>query len=62
MISKEAIDEFKAIWKSETGSEIDDQKALAEATRLLVFMNAIYRPLKKEWVNENDDEYSTAKN
>ncbi len=62
MISKEAIDEFKAIWKSETGSEIDDQKALAEATRLLVFMNAIYRPLKKEWVNENDDEYSTAEN
>jgi hypothetical protein len=62
MISKEAIDEFKAIWKSETGSEIDDQKALAEATRLLVFMNAIYRPLKKEWVNENDDEHSTTEN
>jgi hypothetical protein len=62
MISKEAIDEFKAIWKSETGSDIDDQKALAEATRLLVFMNAIYRPLKKEWINENDDEYSTPEN
>ncbi len=62
MISKEAIDEFKAIWKSETGSEIDDQKALAEATRLLVFMNAIYRPLKKEWINENDDEYSPPEN
>ncbi len=62
MISKEAIDEFKAIWKSETGSEIDNQKALAEATRLLVFMNAIYRPLKKEWINENDDEYPPPEN
>lgn len=57
MISKEALEEFKEIWKVETGSEIDDQKALIEATRLLVFMNAIYRPLKKEWVNEYENDH-----
>lgn len=53
MISEKAIREFKSIWLKETGEEIDDRKALAEATRLLVFFDAIYRPLKKEWV-END--------
>ena len=57
MISREALIEFKEIWLQETGEKIDDAKALTEATRLLVFMNAIYRPLKKEWVvdgNENN--------
>ena len=54
MISQKAIKEFKAIWLKETGEEIDDRKALAEATRLLVFFDAIYRPLKKEWVEPND--------
>jgi hypothetical protein len=54
MISEKAIREFKAIWLKETGEEIDDRKALAEATRLLVFFDAIYRPLKKEWVTTND--------
>ena len=54
MISEKAIREFKAIWLKETGEEIDDRKALAEATRLLVFFDAIYRPLKKEWATTND--------
>lgn len=62
MISKQALEEFKEIWKAETGSEIDDQRALAEATRLLVFMNAIYRPLKKEWVNEDENDHAKTKN
>ncbi len=56
MISPKAIREFKELWLAETGEEIDDQKALAEATRLLVFFDAIYRPLKKEWTDERHDD------
>ena len=59
MITEKALTEFKKIWVEETGEEIEDEKALAEATRLLVFMNTIYRPLRREWVEEetNQDEY-----
>ena len=53
MISEKALREFKAIWLKETGEEIDDRKALAEATRLLVFFDAIYHPLKREWVADD---------
>ena len=59
MISDKAIREFKAIWLKETGEEIDDRKAIEEATRLLVFFDAIYRPLKREWV-DNDYHVDTS--
>jgi len=55
MISEKALQEFKALWLKETGEEIDDRKALAEAMRLLVFFDAIYRPLKKEWIIDNPE-------
>jgi hypothetical protein len=61
MISAKAIKEFKAIWLKETGEEIDDRKALAEATRLLVFFDAIYRPLKIEWITNDHGNTPTEK-
>ena len=57
MISKEALDEFKSIWKKEFGEEISDAKALDEATNLLTLMNAVYRPIKKEWLDEFNKKY-----
>ena len=62
MVTAEALAEFKRIWLAETGEEIDDQKALAEATRLLVFFDAIYRPLKKEWVETDDHVHTKTEN
>lgn len=62
MISAKAIKEFKVIWLKETGEEIDDRKALTEATRLLVFFDAIYRPLKKEWVETDDHVHTKTEN
>jgi hypothetical protein len=53
MISKKALDEFKSIWKKQFGEEISDQKALEQGTNLLNLFNAVYRPIKKEWVEEN---------
>lgn len=52
MLSNKALDDFKRIWKEEYGEEIDDEKATRQAINLLTFFNAIYRPLRKEWIED----------
>ena len=52
MISKQALDDFKTKWKKEFGQDITDQYALEQATNLLTLMKAVYRPIKKEWLDE----------
>jgi len=52
MISKEALEEFKKIWREEYGEEISNEFALEKATALLSVMDKIYRPIKKNWLNE----------
>jgi hypothetical protein len=54
MVSKEALQEFKKIWREQFGEEVSDAEALEQATKLLTLMNAVYRPIKKEWVEEYD--------
>jgi len=41
-ISKEALDEFKIIWKVTYGTEIEDEKAHKYATQLLKILKAVY--------------------
>lgn len=48
MISKEALEKFKTIWKEEFGEEVPDEKALDSATSLLTLMNAVYKHINKE--------------
>lgn len=55
MISKEALEEFKKIWKEQPNEEISDEKALEEGINLLTLVNAIYRPVKKEWLKELEE-------
>jgi len=52
MLSKKALEDFKRIWKEEFGEEPSDEVAVEQATKLLTLMNAVYRPVKKEWVKE----------
>lgn len=52
MISNEALEEFKKIWREEKGTEISDEDAMDEAVNLLTLFNAIYRPIKKEWLED----------
>ena len=47
-LSKEAIREFKEIYKEEFKEEISDKEALEKATNLLTLFNAIYRPIPKK--------------
>ncbi len=55
MISQQALKEFKEIWKEEYGNDISDEFALEKAVDLLTLMDAIYHPVKKEWLNEQDN-------
>lgn len=54
MLSKEALEEFKAIWRKQFGEDISDEKATEEGINLLTMMNVVYRPIKKEWADEYD--------
>lgn len=52
MISKQALEEYKEIWRKENpGKDIDDQTAMDEAVALLTLMDTVYKPIKKEWVD-----------
>lgn len=52
MLSQKALEEFKAIWKEQFDEEISNEKATEEAINLLTLMNAVYRPIKKDWLKE----------
>lgn len=47
MISQEALEEFKKIYKKEFGEDISDKDALNEATNLLNLYKTVYLPLTK---------------
>jgi hypothetical protein len=53
MLSTQALQEFKEIWRLEFGEEISNDFAIEEAVNLLTMFNAIYRPIKEEWLSEN---------
>lgn len=54
MLSEKALQDFKKIYRAEFNAEISDEEALALGTNLLTIFNNIYRPLKKEWVQDKD--------
>lgn len=56
MLSKNALEEFKTIWREEFGTVISDQEATDQAINLLTLFSAIYKPIKDEWVEEKDGE------
>ena len=47
-LSKQAINEFKSIYKEEFGEDISDRKAYELAANLLSLFKIIYRPIPKE--------------
>ena len=57
MISKQALEEFKEIWRQENpGQDIDDATAMDQAVALLTLMDTVYKPVKKEWLEKYKDE------
>lgn len=60
MISKQALEEFKEIWRQENpGQDIDDATAMDQAVALLTLMDTVYKPIKKEWLEKYKDEVGT---
>lgn len=55
-LSKQAIDEYKAIYKKEFGKEITDAEAEEQGMKLLRLFKIIYRPIPKSWMKEHDNE------
>lgn len=47
MLSREAINEFKQIYREEYGQELSEQEAVKLATEFITFFKAIYRPIPK---------------
>ena len=52
MVSKEALEEYKRIYKDQFGKDISDEKALDQAIKLLTLVDMVYRPIKKDWLKE----------
>ncbi len=52
VLSDEALKKFKELYRDEFNEEISDQLALELGVNLLTFFDAIYRPIKKEWLEK----------
>jgi hypothetical protein len=59
MISDQALQEFKMIWRQETGQEISEKEALDAAVALLHLFDVIYRPIPKDWNDEYDKTFKS---
>ncbi len=53
MLPKEAVEEFKQIYKKEVGVELTDEQATDKANRLFRFMKVITKPIAKKEDNDN---------
>jgi len=55
MLSQQALQEFKQIWKEEYQEEISDESAIEKGSNLLVLFDNVYRPIKKDWLKNPDN-------
>jgi hypothetical protein len=53
-LSKEALKEFKDIYFEEYGKKLNEEETQEKASKLLVLMKAIYKPLPVENKNKNE--------
>ena len=53
MLSQPALDEFKKMIKEEYGLELPDSEVLELAVSLLSLFDAVYRPIRKDWNDED---------
>lgn len=49
MLSKEAIEEFKKLYKDHYGEELNDFVASEVANRLVRMVELVYKPIPKAW-------------
>jgi hypothetical protein len=54
-MTDQALADFKKLWKDEFGEDLTDAIALEEATAIVTLFSTIYRPIKKEWLDDIDN-------
>ena len=52
MLSKQALSDFKSIYKQEFGESISDQEAKEKGEKLLRLFSLIYKPIPKDWIKK----------
>ena len=57
-LSREAIEEFKAIYKDEFGEELTDEQVQEIALRLLRFFGILEKPLQEDSPRKTDSDQS----
>lgn len=61
MLSRKAIEEYKAIYKKEFGKEITDSEAEEQGMKLLRLFKIIYRPIPKSWAKKHEEDKKAGK-
>ncbi|MBP9818594.1 MAG: hypothetical protein KBC87_01355 [Candidatus Pacebacteria bacterium] len=56
MLSKQALDEYREIYRNEHGKVPSDEILVEEATKLLTVFDLVYRPVKKVWLKEYEQQ------
>ncbi len=56
MLSKQALDEYREIYRQEHGEVPSDEVLVEEATKLLTVFDLVYRPVKKVWLKEYEQQ------
>lgn len=56
MLSKQALDEYREIYRQEHGEVPSDEILVEEATKLLTVFDLVYRPVKKVWLQEYEQQ------
>ena len=53
MLSRQALNDFKSIYKQEFGEDISDQEAKEKGEKLLKLFGIIYKPIPKNWIKRS---------
>ena len=58
MLSKQALDEYREIYRNEHGEVPSDEVLAEEAIKLLTVFDHIYRPIKKVWLDNYERQHT----
>ena len=61
MLPKQAIEEFKALYKKEFGEDISDSEAQERGLRLINLIQAVYKPIPKIQKDDNQKSEGTSR-
>lgn len=61
MLSKQALDEYREIYRNEHGEVPSDEILVEEAIKLLTVFDLVYRPIKKVWLEDYERQHTDSR-